>query len=142
MIIAVDFDGTCVTHEYPAVGKERPYAASAMRALVEAGHKLILYTMRSGLELQDAVEWFAERNIPLWGVNCNPEQHRWTSSPKVYANLYIDDAALGAPLSFFDDGSRPAVNWTAVVFDLRLRGVLPKHIALDVGLSPKTVAKA
>ena len=43
--IAIDFDGTCVTHEYPNVGRDIG-AAPVLRKLVENGHKLILWTMR------------------------------------------------------------------------------------------------
>ena len=97
MIIAVDFDGTCTTHEYPLVGRDIG-AEPVLRKLVAAGHQLILWTMRSGKELEEAVGWFQEREIPLFGVNGNPTQKSWTSSAKPYAQLYIDDAALGCPL--------------------------------------------
>ena len=85
-----------------------------LRALVEAGSKLILYTMRTGKELDAAVQWFARHNIPLWGVNKNPDQHKWTESPKIYANKYIDDAALGVPLLEPSGADRPHVDWVAV----------------------------
>ena len=62
LIIAVDFDGTCVTHEYPNVGKEIG-AAQVLKRITDAGHKIILFTMRSGKELQDAVNWFKENNL-------------------------------------------------------------------------------
>lgn len=123
MIIAVDFDGTVVTHEYPKIGKDVG-AAPVLKKLVEKGHKLILYTMRSGKELDEAVEWFKERNIPLYGVNENPSQSSWTSSPKVYANLYIDDATLGAYLiTPQKEGERPYINWLFVVFKFREKGI-------------------
>ncbi len=112
-IIAIDFDGTCVTHEYPDVGKDIG-AAPVLRKLVERGDKLVLYTMRSGVTLQDAVQWFATNEIKLWGVNQNPEQHTWTQSPKIYAQIYIDDAALGVPLVRPLNGKRPYVDWGAV----------------------------
>lgn len=64
MIIAVDFDGTAVTHEYPRVGRFIG-AEPVLKALVDKGHKLILYTMRSGRELDDAVEWFSKNKIEL-----------------------------------------------------------------------------
>lgn len=112
MIIALDFDGTVVTHEYPKIGKDVG-AVPVLEDLVKNGHQIILYTMRSGEELRQAVSWFEERNIPLFGVNENPTQKGWTSSPKVYAQLYIDDAALGAPLIILGDG-RPFVDWVAV----------------------------
>lgn len=97
-IVAVDFDGTCVTHAYPEVGQEIG-AAPVLRELADNGHRLILFTMRSGETLLDAINWFASHNIPLFGVNHNPEQASWTSSPKPYAHIYIDDAALGCPLT-------------------------------------------
>ncbi len=114
LIIAVDFDGTCVTHEYPNVGKEIG-AAQVLKRITDAGHKIILFTMRSGKELQDAVNWFKENNIPLFGINENPEQHTWTESPKPYAHMYIDDAAFGCPLLFNDEiSSRGFVNWQTI----------------------------
>ena len=112
MYIAVDFDGTCVTHEYPKVGKDIG-AVPVLKRLVEAGHKLILNTMRSGDELADAIQWFIDNDISLYGANVNPTQKRWTDSPKVYAQLYIDDAALGCPL-IGNPGGRPYVDWEAV----------------------------
>jgi hypothetical protein len=113
MIIAIDFDGTCVTHEYPEVGEDIG-AAPVIKKLVDKGHKIILFTMRSGESLDAAIAWFYEHDIPLFGVNRNPEQHTWTSSPKPYANIYIDDAALGAPLIRPKGGKRPYVHWNAV----------------------------
>lgn len=114
MYIAVDFDGTCVTHEYPKVGKDIG-AAPVLKKLTDSGHKIILNTMRSGDKLVEAIQWFANNNIPLYGANANPTQKDWTDSPKVFANLYIDDAALGCPL-IFDHAvsSRPFVNWVMV----------------------------
>lgn len=118
-IIAVDFDGTCVTHEFPRVGREIG-AVPVLKRLHESGVKLILWTMRShgrvdGTDpLQDAKDWFAKHGIPLYGVNENPTQKSWTSSPKAYAPLYIDDAALGVPLRKGRKGERPYVNWKKV----------------------------
>lgn len=129
MIIAVDFDGTCVTHEFPKVGRDIG-AQIVLRKLVEKGHQLILWTMRSngqssGDVLDDAIAWFAQHDIPLYGVQRNPAQDSWTSSPKAYAQLYIDDAALGCPLvnnPFLSD--RPYVDWFGVEIELELKGIL------------------
>lgn len=103
MIIAVDFDGTCVKHRYPMVGEDVDGAVSVLKELVRKGHKIILYTMRGGDTLDDAISWFIDNDIELWGINRNPEQYGWSSSPKVFANLYIDDAALGIPLITVDE---------------------------------------
>lgn len=116
MIIAVDFDGTCVTHDFPEIGKEIG-AAPVLKALFQKGNDIILNTMRSSQEgyvLRDAVSWFDGHDIPLYGVNENPDQKNWTSSPKVYAHLYIDDAALGIPL-IQGVHTRPFVNWLGVL---------------------------
>lgn len=123
IVIAVDFDGTCVTHEYPKIGR---YIGSepVLSKLVENGHKLILWTMRSGKPLQAAIDWFAERNIPLYGIQENPQQKSWTDSPKAYANLYIDDAALGCPLKNGFKDERPFVDWVEVEKLLIEKGVL------------------
>ena len=112
MEICIDFDGTCVTHEYPRVGRDIG-AVPVLKALVAKGHHIILFTMRSGYTLLAAENWFQMHGIPLYGVNINPTQSRWTASPKAYGQLYIDDAALGIPL--IDNGvDRLYVDWEGV----------------------------
>lgn len=124
LYIGIDFDGTCVTHEYPRVGKDIG-AVPVLKKLTDSGHLLILNTMRSGRELDDAVQWFIDNDIPLYGVNENPSQKSWTSSPKVYAHLYIDDAALGCLLKMDNAVSdRPFVNWDAVEEHLMLNRII------------------
>lgn len=126
LIIGLDFDGTCVTHEFPEIGKEIG-AVPVLKEIVEAGHRLVLWTMRSdrpsvegsptpvpaGDYLSAAVAWFAYNEIPLWGIQRNPTQDAWTSSPKAYCSIYIDDAALGAPL-IYPEGAKPHIDWQAV----------------------------
>ncbi|MBR5807056.1 MAG: HAD family hydrolase [Alistipes sp.] len=113
LCIAVDFDGTCVTHEYPYLGQDIG-AVPVLRELAEQGHKLILYTMRSGKLEKEAIEWFKQNDIPLYAVNTNPSQKKWTKSPKVHADVYIDDSALGVPLIHSMTTSRPYVDWVKV----------------------------
>lgn len=71
-------------------------------------------------------DWFKENGIPLWGINENPKQKEWTSSPKIFANIYIDDAALGIPLKLDEDGhvSRPYVDWERVLNWLVINNIL------------------
>ena len=138
-IIGVDCDGTCVTHEFPNIGEEIG-AAKVLKRITDKGHKLILFTMRSDIEnptsddynihksggkyLTEAVEWFKKHDIPLYGINENPSQHTWTTSPKPYCHIYIDDAALGCPLYWEKDGSRPYVDWVEVEKELEFRSII------------------
>ena len=121
MIYAIDFDGTIVKHDYPHLGEPVPGALEGMRELVEEGHQIILYTMRDGRELAAAVAYLEGAEIPLFGVNENPDQ-TWSTSPKVYAHRYIDDSALGCPLRYPLKGSgekRPWVDWDQVMWVIR-----------------------
>lgn len=115
MIIAIDFDGTLCDHRFPEIGSEVTDAFVWLRKFQEAGAMLMLWTMRSGHTLTEAVEWCRERDIEFWGINNNPEQYKWSESPKQYANIYIDDTAFGCPLRDFPRfGSRPVVDWSIV----------------------------
>ncbi|MBQ2413551.1 MAG: hypothetical protein II315_01350 [Rikenellaceae bacterium] len=125
MIIALDFDGTVVSHEYPHIGEDIG-AVPVLKELVAAGHKLILFTMRSGKLLNDAIAWFERNGIELYAVNENPEQKSWTSSVKVHANIYIDDCALGCPIRYEDDIRRPFVDWKKVREILVYNRVIPE----------------
>ena len=126
LLIAVDFDGTCVTHEYPLIGKKIG-AVPVLQKLVKVGHHIILYTMRGNMDgdLGKAVAWFKEYDIPLFAVNTSPGQEQWTASPKPFAHIYIDDAALGCPLIVNPEYSkRPFVDWAQVERILIKEGVL------------------
>lgn len=113
MIIAIDCDGTIVEHYYPKLGKEVPGAFKWIKRFQELGAKLILYTMRDKKELTEAIEFCSQFGIKFEYINENPNQKTWTTSPKVYANIYIDDAAFGCPLIWAENG-RPYVNWDIV----------------------------
>lgn len=141
MTINIDFDGTCVTHSFPQVGKSIG-AVPVLKKLTDAGHQLILFTMRSnritfkgiskditpdtqGRFLNDAIQWFIDNEISLYGVQSNPDQHNWTESPKSYAEMMIDDSALGCPLKYDPQlSSRPFVDWEKVEEILTKSGVI------------------
>lgn len=130
MKILVDFDGTCVKHDFPYVGSDIG-AAEVLRELVACGHRLILFTMRcnhevapkstdpnitnvSGMFLDDAVKWFKDNDIELYGIGKDPEQDSWTTSNKAYGDIMIDDSAVGCPLVYNAKGERPYVDWKKV----------------------------
>lgn len=120
MVINLDFDGTCVKHKYPLIG-DSIGAEPVLRELTEKGHQLILFTMRDGSTLKDAVNWFKKNNIPLYGIQRNPNQH-WTSSPKSLADLIIDDTNLFMPL-IYDNGSAYC-DWKKIREELVRQGIL------------------
>lgn len=97
MIIAVDFDGTCVEHKYPEIGAEIPGAVQTLQELSKNGNLLILWTCREDTSekkyLTEAVNWFKLKSIPLYGINSTPDESdfRKNGGRKVYADCYIDD---------------------------------------------------
>jgi hypothetical protein len=95
--IAVDFDGTIVEHEYPSIGKEKLFAFRTLRELDKLGARLILWTFRTGKELEEAVEYCKNNGIEFYAVNKNyPEEVvDETVSRKIDADIYIDDKNLG-----------------------------------------------
>lgn len=98
MTIAVDFDGTIVEHRYPAIGKEIPFAIATLRQLQAEGHRLILWSVREGKLLQEAVDFCAERGITFYAVNRDFEEEDGTHadySRKLKADLFIDDRNVG-----------------------------------------------
>lgn len=156
MEIVVDYDGTCTTHAFPRIGKDIG-AVPVLKNLVANGHKLILFTMRSDSTkqsdinsfskqyLSEAVKWFKENDIPLYGIQTNPTQKSWTSSPKAYGQLIIDDAALGCPLKVDESLSdRPFVDWNRVEQLLWNKGLFafnPSVRPQDIDMSKVIVTK-
>lgn len=114
MYVCVDFDGTIVDHRYPEIGAPVPEAIPTLTEAHRRGAKLILHTMRDGDELAQALDYLHGAGISLFGANSNPDQHKWTKSPKVYGHCYIDDAALGVPLIRPEGFARPCVDWKKV----------------------------
>ena len=99
MIIAIDFDGTIVEHRYPHIGRELPFAIETLKKLTEEGHRLILWTVREGRLLAEAVEFCRERGLEFYAVNRDyPEEEKERNnhfSRKLKADLWIDDRNLG-----------------------------------------------
>ncbi len=96
--IAVDFDGTIVEHRYPEIGREKLFAFETLKALIKDGHQLILWTIRTGKELDEAVEYCRNNGVEFYAINKNyPEEdyEEGVSSRKVLADIYIDDRNIG-----------------------------------------------
>ncbi|MEJ8764233.1 hypothetical protein WKU26_12635, partial [Phocaeicola sp. HCN-40430] len=99
MTIAIDFDGTLVEHRYPEIGKEIPFAFETLRRLQQDRHRLILWTVREGRLLDEALAFCRERGIEFYAVNRDyPEEEKGANrhySRKLKADLFIDDRNLG-----------------------------------------------
>lgn len=97
MIIAIDFDGTIVEHRYPFIGPIRPFAFETMKALQVKGHRLILWTHRTDLLLNEAVKFCHNHGIEFYAVNKNYPEELWDThdSRKILADIYIDDRNYG-----------------------------------------------
>ncbi len=98
MIIAIDFDGTIVQHCYPRIGEEIPFATDTIRMLAQDNHRIILWTVREGDLLDQAVEWCRARGVEFYAVNKNFPEERCVESSfsrKLKADLFIDDRNLG-----------------------------------------------
>ena len=99
MIIVIDFDGTIVEHKYPSIGTELPFAMDTLIKLKEEGHRLILWTVREGKLLDEAVEFCRERGLEFYAINRDyPEEEKGRNnhySRKLKVDLWIDDRNLG-----------------------------------------------
>lgn len=99
MTIAVDFDGTIVRHRYPEIGPEIPFAIQTLKMLIRDHHHLILWTVREGELLREAVEWCRQRGVEFYAVNSDyPDQEldedaHYTRKLKV--DMWIDDRNVG-----------------------------------------------
>lgn len=114
--IAVDFDGTIVEHRWPDIGREIPGAVQTLQGLQAAGARLILWTVRGGLDLDAAVAFCESRGLRLWDVNGNREAP--TLSPKVLCDVFVDDRGLGCPLTADSEG-HDCCDWGAIAPALR-----------------------
>lgn len=99
MTIGVDFDGTIVEDRYPKIGEEVPFATDTLRMLIKDGHKLILWSVREGKTLEEAVQWCRERGVEFYAVNKDyPEEkveYNNHFSRKIKADMFIDDRNIG-----------------------------------------------
>jgi hypothetical protein len=95
--IAVDFDGTIVEHEYPEIGKEKLFAFLTLKELARKGARLILWTFRTGKELEDAVEFCRKNGVEFYAVNKNYPEEIMNESVgrKIDADIFIDDKNIG-----------------------------------------------
>ena len=100
MVIAVDFDGTIVENKYPEIGQERPFAIDTLKMLIKDRHKLILWSVREGKLLEDAVEWCRQRGVEFYAINRDYPEETTENNPHFSRKLntidyFIDDRNIG-----------------------------------------------
>ncbi|HQK36137.1 MAG: BT0820 family HAD-type phosphatase [Bacteroidales bacterium] len=97
MKIAVDFDGTIVENKFPGIGREKIFAFRTLRELQRQGHQIILWTFRTGKQLEEAVEFCRRHGLEFYAVNKSfpEEEFDETISRKIDADIFIDDRNLG-----------------------------------------------
>lgn len=131
-VIAFEFDGVCVENLYPSIGRPLPGALNMLRRMAAADHKLVLWTIRCGKSLDDAIVWFREQGIPLFSVNELPGQYHHNQSPKVMADIVLDSRAIGVPLlKTLTSNRHRHLDWIAVepeLYDLGLLRELEYHL--------------
>lgn len=126
MRIGVDFDGTiCKWASFPNVGEPVPMALHTIKQLIDKGHEVYIWTVRSrGFGLEEAVVFCISHGLMVSGFNKNPDQLVYSSSPKIDCDLYIDDKALGCPLMKDSNTGRDFVNWEKVRYELLFKEIL------------------
>jgi hypothetical protein len=93
MVIAIDFDGTIVEHEFPNIGPLKEGSKEALKAFKKAGHKIAIWTCRQGDDERQVRQFLRDNNIPYDSVN-TPVAGYDLGTRKIFADLYIDDKGL------------------------------------------------
>ena len=117
--IGVDFDGTVIGGgDYPHIGKPLPHSIETLKELVQNGYKIIPWTMRWDHHIPQIKDFFKQHGVEIYAVNCHKTQWKWTSSPKLYADYFIDDRNIGTKLI---DGN---IDWLWMREELKKLGML------------------
>ena len=97
LLIAIDFDGTIVEDRYPDIGKPMMFAFETIQRLQSDGHRLILWTYRTGKPLQEAIDFCKKHGVEFYAINKNyPEEEFDPNTPrKLKADIFIDDRNIG-----------------------------------------------
>ena len=111
-IFAVDFDGVLCRNAWPKIGEPLERNIEWIRELRALGNKIILWTNRERLRLDQAVEWCREHGLEFDAINDNlPEviAYYGDNPRKISADYYIDDRAIVADV-FTDELMRSGMD--------------------------------
>lgn len=124
-IVAVDFDGTLVTDEWPKIGKPNEPLIEFLKYIRDnQGVKLILWTSRNyslkyGDLLEEAVNFCSYTlGLEFDAINENLREVQILTGEdtrKIYADIYLDDksiSAFQAPIYWVD---KLGIEWMDVI---------------------------
>lgn len=101
VIIAIDFDGTICTADYPEIGREREGTKEFINKLYDEGYAIVINTCRTddGVHpaAQMAKDFLKIRGIRYHAFNENMPhiiEHYGCDTRKISADVYIDDKCL------------------------------------------------
>ncbi len=119
----IDADGTIFLHDYPFIEKAVPHSVRVLKRMEDAGHILILHTMRHGDELEQTKKWLLANDLHFNDFNRNTMFE--TGSRKIYGHWHIDDHNLGSPLIHdMTIHPKPFVDWLAIEKILIEKGLI------------------
>jgi hypothetical protein len=97
LVIAIDFDGTIVEDKYPEIGEPKIFAFETLHELIKARHQLILWTTRTGVKLEEAVDYCAKRGIHFYAINRSYPEEKFdgTTGRKINCELFISHKNIG-----------------------------------------------
>ncbi len=139
MLIYLDFDGTVVEHQYPLIGSYNTGCIEVVDKLFQAGHEIVINTMRAELDenlLMEAVEFI---NEALSTLNSHSEKYTLLHTDSKYYptqwdwnlhfktnRIFIDDVCDGIPLKEGISTNRPMVDWDILNIEFEERGLFKK----------------
>ncbi len=101
MVLAVDFDGTVSLGQYPNTGPVNSRLVQFLKQRKQMGDKLILWTCREGVSLQNAIDFCRHNDLEFDAINDNlPEtiEKYGSNSRKISCDYYIDDRAVAGEI--------------------------------------------
>lgn len=98
-IIAIDFDGTIVNHEFPKIGKLKEHAKEAINTIAKNNY-VCIWTCRGGQYAIDACKFLNDNDIHFSYFNASPVDHVNIGCRKIIADCYIDDRNIFARIDW------------------------------------------
>ena len=136
MKIYLDFDGTIVEHQYPAIGQINTGCLAIVDKLGKAGHEIVINTMRVEYDdklLTDAIEFI---NHSMTNLKNNTQVYSFTHTNHKYdptkwdwslhlktERIFVDDVCEGIPLKDAISSNKPMVDWDKLDVEFKKYGL-------------------